>query len=57
MSQPRSVDAALPVTVPAQRDTGSAQAPRNWRVAWRLIILVAIPTMLAWCSLGCGSPT
>jgi signal transduction histidine kinase len=46
MSQPRSVDAALPVTVPAQRDTGSAKAPRNWRVAWRLIILVAIPTML-----------
>jgi signal transduction histidine kinase len=31
---------------PAQRGAGSALALRNWRVARRLIILVAIPTVL-----------
>ena len=46
MSQPRSADAALPVTVPAGRGTGPALAPRNWRMACRLIVLVAIPTLL-----------
>ncbi len=46
MSQSGSADAALPGALPAQRGAGSALAPRNWRVACRLIVLVAIPTVL-----------
>jgi signal transduction histidine kinase len=46
MSQPSSADAASPGALPARRGTGSALAPRNWRVACRLIVLVAIPTVL-----------
>jgi signal transduction histidine kinase len=46
MSRSSSADAALPGTLPAQRGAGSALAPRNWRVACRLIVLVAIPTVL-----------
>jgi len=44
MSQSRAADAAPPGVRPAQR--GAALAPRNWRLAGRLIALVAIPTML-----------
>jgi signal transduction histidine kinase len=39
-------DAAPPGALPARRGTGSALASRNWRVARRLIVLVAIPTVL-----------
>src|ERR1017187_10078734 len=46
MSQFSSADAAPPGALPAQRGAGSVLAPRNWRVAWRLIVLVAIPTVL-----------
>jgi signal transduction histidine kinase len=46
MSQSSSADAAPPGAFPAQRGAGSALAPRNWRVACRLIVLVAIPTVL-----------
>ena len=46
MSQSRSADAAPPGVLPAQRGAGSALAPRNWRVALRLVVLVAIPTVL-----------
>ena len=46
MSQPSSADAASPGALTARRGTGSALAPRNWRVACRLIVLVAIPTVL-----------
>jgi signal transduction histidine kinase len=46
MSQSSSADAAPPDAMPAQRGAGSALAPRNWRVACRLIVLVAIPTVL-----------
>jgi signal transduction histidine kinase len=46
MSQSRSADAAPPGALPAQRGAGSVLAPRNWRVACRLIVLVAIPTVL-----------
>ncbi len=46
MSQPRSADAAPPVTLPAWRGADPAPAPRNWRMAFGLIILVAIPTLL-----------
>ena len=38
--------AALPGAWPAHRGAGSALALRNWRVARRLIALVAIPTVL-----------
>jgi HAMP domain-containing protein len=38
---------ATPVgALPARRGAGSALASRNWRVARRLIVLVAIPTVL-----------
>ncbi len=47
MSRSRPADAARPGALPAQRGSGSALAPRNWRVASRLIVLVAIPTVLA----------
>jgi signal transduction histidine kinase len=46
MSRSSSADAAPPGALPAQRGAGSALAPRNWRVACRLIVLVAIPTVL-----------
>ena len=46
MSQFSSADAAPPGALPARRGAGSALAPRNWRVACRLIVLVAIPTVL-----------
>ena len=46
MSQPRSADAARPGAVPAQHGAATAPAPRNWRLACRLIVLVAIPTLL-----------
>jgi signal transduction histidine kinase len=46
MSQSRSADAAPNGALPAQRGAGSVLAPRNWRVACRLIVLVAIPTVL-----------
>jgi signal transduction histidine kinase len=46
MSQSSSADAAPPGALPAQRGAGSVLAPRNWRVACRLIVLVAIPTVL-----------
>ena len=39
MSQSSSADAAPPGAVPTQRDAGSVLAPRNWRVACRLIVL------------------
>jgi signal transduction histidine kinase len=46
VSQSSSADAAPPGALPAHRGAGSALAPRNWRVASRLIVLVAIPTVL-----------
>ncbi|HKB53520.1 MAG TPA: nitrate- and nitrite sensing domain-containing protein, partial [Ramlibacter sp.] len=46
MSQSGYADAVTSGTVPAQRTAGSALALRNWRVACRLIVLVAIPAML-----------
>ena len=46
MSQSSSADAAPPGALPAQRGAGSALALRNWRVACRLIALVAIPMVL-----------
>jgi signal transduction histidine kinase len=46
MSQASSVEAAPPSTLPARRGAGSALGPRNWRVAGRLIVGVAIPTVL-----------
>ena len=48
MSQSRAADAASSGVRPAQRGAGAAPAPapRNWRLASRLVVLVAIPTML-----------
>jgi signal transduction histidine kinase len=46
MSRSGAADAAQPRAVPARQVVGSALALRNWRVAWRLIVLVAIPTAL-----------
>jgi signal transduction histidine kinase len=46
MSQSSSADAAPPGGSPARRGAASALAPRNWRMAWRLTVLVAIPTVL-----------
>ncbi len=46
MSQPSPAGAAPPSALPAQHGAGSALALRNWRVACRLIVLVAIPTVL-----------
>jgi signal transduction histidine kinase len=46
MTQSSSADVAPPGALPARRRFGPALAPRNWRVASRLIVLVAIPTML-----------
>ena len=47
MTQSRSVDAVPSEAVAAQPTAGPALAPRNRRVAWPLIVLVAIPTVLA----------
>src|SRR5215472_5505803 len=46
MSQSNPAEVAAPGAGPGQRGAGSALAPRNWRVACRLLILVAIPTAL-----------
>ena len=46
MSQASSVNAAAPGGWPATAGAGPALAPRNWRVAYRLIALVAIPALL-----------
>ena len=46
MSQSRSADAARRVALRAERGAGSVLAPRNWRLAGRLIVLVAIPMVL-----------
>src|SRR6266568_6191726 len=47
MSQSGYADAAPSGAVRGQRRVGSALALRNWRVACRLIVLVAIPAMLS----------
>src|SRR5215470_3096115 len=46
MSLSNPAEAAAPGAGPGQRGAGSALAPRNWPVASRLLILVAIPTAL-----------
>jgi hypothetical protein len=46
LSRARSGKAALPGARPAEPDAGPVPAPRNWRVATRLAVLVAIPTLL-----------
>ena len=46
MSQSRSAGPPAPGAVPAQHDAGPAAGRRSWRAACRLIILVAIPTLL-----------
>jgi signal transduction histidine kinase len=46
MSRSGSAYAAQPGARPARQVVGSALALRNWRVAWRLIVLVAIPAAL-----------
>jgi len=46
MSQSGPADAARPGPLPARHGAGPALALRNWPVARRLIVLVAIPTML-----------
>src|SRR5215471_7420283 len=46
MSQSNPAEVAAPGAGPGQRGAGSALAPRNWRVACRLAILVAIPAAL-----------
>ena len=46
MSRARSADAGPPGAWPAERGEGPAPEPRNWRVASRLAVLVAIPTLL-----------
>jgi signal transduction histidine kinase len=46
MSQSSSVHAAAPGSSPARGGTGPALALRNWRVASRLMVLVAIPVVL-----------
>src|SRR6266567_3536196 len=47
MSQSGYADAAPSGAVRAPRRVGSVLALRNWRVACRLIVLVAIPAMLS----------
>jgi signal transduction histidine kinase len=47
MSQSGYADAAPSGAVRAQRRIGPALALRNWRIACRLIVLVAIPAMLS----------
>jgi signal transduction histidine kinase len=46
MSKSGSADTAKPGASPAERAVGSAPAPRKRRVACRLIVLVALPTVL-----------
>jgi signal transduction histidine kinase len=46
MSRFSSADVISSGAPPARRRAGSALAPRNWRVASRLMVLVAIPTVL-----------
>jgi len=46
MSQSSSADATAAGAWPARRGGGSAVALRNWRVVYRLLVLVAIPTVL-----------
>jgi len=46
MSRSNPAEAAAPGAAPGQRGAGSALAPRNWPVASRLLILMAIPTAL-----------
>jgi signal transduction histidine kinase len=46
MSQSNPAKAAAPGAGPGDRGAGSALVPRNWPVASRLLILVAIPTAL-----------
>jgi signal transduction histidine kinase len=46
MSQSSSVNAVPTGGLPARRARGPALAPRNWRVASRLMVLVAIPVVL-----------
>jgi hypothetical protein len=46
MSRSSPADTSPPGAWAAQRGPGPALAPRNWRVASRLIVLVAIPTLL-----------
>jgi hypothetical protein len=47
MSQSSSVNAPASGGSPTRGGTGSALALRNWRVPWRLIALIAIPTVVA----------
>ena len=47
MSQPSPADALFPDASPAQRAAGAALAPQKRRVAWQLIVLVAVPAVLA----------
>ena len=47
MTQSRSADAVPSEALAAQPTAGPALAPRNRRVAWPLIVLVAVPTVLA----------
>ena len=46
MSQSRSAGTGRPGTLSAGQDADVAPGPRNWRLACRLIVLVAIPTLL-----------
>jgi signal transduction histidine kinase len=46
MSQSSTADAARPGAMPIRRAVGSALALRNWRLVSRLIVLVALPTVL-----------
>ncbi len=46
MSQSSTADAARPGAMPTRRAVGSALALRNWRLVSRLIVLVALPTVL-----------
>ena len=46
MNQSRSAGAGGPGSPPAGQGAGVAPGPRNWRLACRLIVLVAIPTLL-----------
>jgi signal transduction histidine kinase len=52
MSQSRPADALLPGVWSSQRGAGPARAPRNRRVTRQLIVLVAIPAVLALTLIG-----
>src|SRR5689334_11133914 len=47
MSQSRPADALLPGVWYGQRGATPARAPRNRRAPWQLIVLIAIPAVLA----------